>query len=289
MGHQMGDCRAQLGDVITGQLKRSHRAVVDGFFPAEVRNLGYGFVQTPIHAMTGAAVWRDGVSEEDRRLGVKCTRESMSRMKIDGDDGDEAVHAEWMAFNMLRCSSLAKKHQDETALLPFHASGGWRLATCGTQPTRGICGSRETLLKKGQTFRYDVPSSGRNGHILAFGCDGVEDHNAIPKSKIVEVSTSVDCFKALFDDDNLLFKFIQEYETSYPKEGTFCEKLSWMETHAKNIPVDNFWKDSIQKSASELKSLFMDEDLSFCVRAFILLCSVRASSDNVTFGLIKYI
>ena len=237
---------------------------------------------------------------------VVCTRESMSRMKIE-NDSDGFATEEWMAFNIAYCSRAGYNHNTQPAIMPKKDScaNAFRLSPCGTQPTRGISGYNEKIITKGQTFRYNVPISDLSGCVLTFGCDGIEDNGAITADKIHSVATSFDKFKELLDDNNILFRNWNNYHSKingYPKNGTFCEKLIWMRDYAFNIKInDKFWKDSVSNSASKLLDICEnstdfqlaftsrgESSMSTLINAFIELCNVRGSADNVTFGMIKY-
>lgn len=308
--HQMGDCRASLGDPQSGELMYADRAVIDGAFEPEIRRLGRGPVQTPIHAMPGIAVFRDGADEVEP---VVCTKESMSRMRIEGDDEAETGHSEWMAFNIAYCTYLKEDHATREALCPRKDQNAatWRVSPCNTSVTRGIRGWSEEILRNGQTFYYSVPLSKRRGKVLVFGCDGVEDNDAVLRSQIFSVATSVDKMKELWDEkvlraeklkpSNKLQRCHPGYRKTYPSTGSFTDKLGWTKQTAQDLPVDQFWKDSVQKSAAVLQALFEDEealraafigntseDLKQNVTAFIEFCNLRCSADNVTFGVKKW-
>jgi len=314
--HQMGDCRGTLS-TSDGVIKTANRAMVDGAFPQNgVVDKGIGAVQTPIHAMPGDAVLRVD-PHLTKSATIWCTLESMARMRIENDDEDESAFHEWCAYNIAHCTSLidhqekcnlksAKKivHSSHPALLPQKDRGAnaWRLCPCETQPTRGLRGYNEKVLPNGQTWRYDVSMAecAKEHLMLGFGCDGVEDNKAIPSPKIMECVSSFEAFQAQLDDDNLLQRNWNDFD-SYPVDGTFREKIQWMQDHSDNIKInDRFWKNSVGKSARILGEMLddgslveafatgvdIDEDhLNVRCRALVELVNLCASADNVTFGL----
>ena len=317
--HQMGDCRGTISKS-DGMIKAANRAMVDGAFPENgVVDKGIGPAQTPIHAMPGDAVLRVD-PHLTKNATIYCTMESMAQMRIENDDEDETAFHEWCAYNIAHCTSLinlqerchsnsAKKiiHSSHPALLPQKDRYGnaWRLCPCETQPTRGLRGYNEKVLPNGQTWRYDISMEecAKEHLVLGFGCDGVEDNKAIPASKIMECITSFGAFQSQLDDDNLLQRNWNGFE-SYPIEGTFREKIQWMQDHSDKIKInDRFWKDSVGKSArilgemlddGSLDEAFMARDevcqnhLDVRCKAFVELINLCASADNVTFGMTTF-
>ena len=316
--HNMGDCRATVSTP-DGEIKTAPRALVDGaFLHKSVVDKGFGLVQTHIHAMNGDAVWREDVTEEQRMAPVVCTMESMSRMRIENDDQEESAYEEWRAYNIAHCSSLIDLqnkcknssmvkpiiHSSHPALLPKKDwnANAWRLSPCKCQPTRGLRGIKERVLPNGQTWRYDISMEecSREGLLLMMGCDGVEDNHAIDPSMIMKCLVSIDTFLAQIDNDNLLHKYWNGFE-SYPHSEGIREKLQCMHDHADDIRhIDRFWIDSIAKSAGILIEMLDDGRLEYAFagtsqhqlelrcKAFVELINCSGSADNVTVGLTSF-
>jgi len=316
--HTMGDCR---GTVSTrdGEIKTAPRALVDGaFLHKPVVDKGVGLAQTHIHAMPGDAVWREDVTEEQRKAPLVCTMESMRRMRIENDDEEESAYEEWCAYNIAHCSSLIDLqnkcqnssmvkpivHSSHPALLPKKDwnANAWRLSPCECQPTRGLRGINEKVLPNGQTWRYDITMEecAREGLLMSSGCDGVEDNHAIDPSMIMKCLSSKDIFMAQIDNENLIHKYWNGFE-SYPHSGTIREKLQWMHDHVHNIrQIDLFWKNSIAKSVGILIEMLDDGSLEYAFtgtsqhqlelrcKAFVELINCRGSADNVTVGLTAF-
>ena len=298
--HQMGDCRASIGNIENGELIETNVSMVDGeLSPTKIINLGYQEAQTPIHCMPGLAVFRDNV---DRSQPMVCTEESMKRMYIKNDDKYESAWKEWCAYNIAYCHNIGSNPCIKNPIMPRkdRNSPGYRLCLCGTQPTRGFSGNNEKTLKHGQTFRFDLSQIDRKGCLIVYGCDGVEDNGAIPVEKIIKVSTSLDKMMELLDDNNRVIK-AHPKKTNYPHQKTFLDKMKWFETESHYLPVDTTWKNSIKNSSIHLQSYFKnielleeafkgnsETDLELTIKTLIEFCNVRASADNVSIGIKKW-
>ena len=299
--HQMGDCRATIGDVLTGEISIVKRAMVDCILdPLYIKDLKEGIAQTPIHAMPGLAIQRKNESVKSHPL---CTKESMSEWKINDDDNEENAHAEWMTFNINHCKKKGKNNEITEAIKPRKDPGAnaFRLSLCDTQPTRGISGKDEQIMNHGQTFRYELPIKHRSGKILVYGTDGIEDLNALPNDKILHVITSIDLFEKYFEENNLILKNISS-SIIYPVNGTFHEKMNWLSKVAHSLPVDLFWKESVKKSAKILENIFENKDnvkaaftgveydnISLLCDIILEYINIRGSADNVTIGIKKWL
>lgn len=292
--HQIGDCRMTMCNE-DGTIVETERSRIDNALDNEkIIEMNYGKMQTNIHCMEGLSEPRSG--EEDEPMSKK---EDMMKWKIKGDDEEETNHQEWMTYNL----AFHKGNENIKAIMPKKDmfGPGIRLSPCGTQPTRGIAGTSEKTLKKGETIRYEIKKEERKGKTLVMSCDGVEDNGSITKNEISSVIASYENLKKMVMGENLVVRSIKKKGVKEEESKNIKERMCWIERNVYKLGIDAYWKKSLKRSCNKIKEMCDDEeemeriwcskekqDITKKIEIIIEMINIMGSADNVSIGVKVY-